>query len=234
MVQRATSLGPKPSLFFGFCFLFVVFFCLFVCFFGFCFFLFLFFWRVEGSGEVAQRATSLGPKPSLFFCFFPLPFLYLFLSRKTLFFPQKKAIFVYLTVFPFVFSLALFGPPPFFPFSFFVSLLLFSFFLPSCFFISLSGSFFFFLFGLLLGSRCYVVFLFLLVIFFLFWIIMFDLFLFCILFSSSCCFWFLLLSYFVIFWILATYQKHLWKNWKLKKKTKNEKCTKKGHFDKSN
>ena len=36
---------------------------------------------------------------------------------------------------------------------------------------------------------------------------MFDLFLLCILFSSSCCFWFLLLSYFVIFSILATYQK---------------------------
>ena len=30
-----------------------------------------FFWRVQGSGEVAQRATSIGPKPSLFvlFCF---------------------------------------------------------------------------------------------------------------------------------------------------------------------
>ena len=38
MAQRATSLGPKPSLFFGFCFLFVVFFCFFVCFFGFLFF----------------------------------------------------------------------------------------------------------------------------------------------------------------------------------------------------
>ena len=33
MAQRATSLGPKPSLFFGFCFLFVVFFVFFVCFF---------------------------------------------------------------------------------------------------------------------------------------------------------------------------------------------------------
>ena len=44
MAQRATSLGPKPSLFFGFCFLFVVLFVSFVCFFGgFCFFLFLFF-----------------------------------------------------------------------------------------------------------------------------------------------------------------------------------------------
>ena len=49
----------------------------FVCFL-FCFyFVFWFlFWRVQGSSEVAQRATSLGPKPSLFvvfvfcFCFF--------------------------------------------------------------------------------------------------------------------------------------------------------------------
>ena len=43
----------------GYCFAFVFFSCLFV--------LVLFcFLRVEGSGEVAQRATSLGPKPSLF------------------------------------------------------------------------------------------------------------------------------------------------------------------------
>ena len=41
MAQRATSLGPKPSLLFGFCFLFVVFFFLFV-FFGFCFFVSVF------------------------------------------------------------------------------------------------------------------------------------------------------------------------------------------------
>ena len=78
MAQRATSLGPKPSLFFGFCFLFVVFFC-FLCLFllGFLFFF-------------------------VFFLFFPLPFLYLRLNRKTQFFPLKKAIFVYLSVFPFV------------------------------------------------------------------------------------------------------------------------------------
>ena len=57
---------------------------------------------------MAQRATSLGPKPSLFifcffcFLFFSLPFLYLFFSRKTLFVPLKKATFAYLSVFPFV------------------------------------------------------------------------------------------------------------------------------------
>ena len=185
---------------------------------------------------MAQRATSLGPEPSLFFFgfflfFFPLPFLYLLLNRKTLFSPLKKANVCLFICVSLCFSLALFGPPPFFPFSSFVSLLLFSFFLPSCFFISLSGSFFFFLFGLLLGSRCYVVFFFCLLSSFV-WIIMFDLVLLCILLSSSCCFWFLLLSYLYFFWILATYQKHLWKNWNCKK-PKNEKCTKKGHFDKS-
>ena len=117
---------------------------------------------------------ALNP-PYLFFCYFwffcfflfPLPFLYLLFNRKTCF-PPKKGNFCLFICVSLCFSFALFGPPPFFPFSFFVSLLLFSFFLPSCFFISLSGSFFLFLFGLLLGSRCYVVFLFLLVVFFCF------------------------------------------------------------------
>ena len=43
MAQRATSLGPKPSLFFGFCFCLFVFFVFFFCLFWFLFFLFLFF-----------------------------------------------------------------------------------------------------------------------------------------------------------------------------------------------
>ena len=72
---------------------------------------------------MAQRATSLGPKPSLFIvCFlfvffvffcFPLPFLYLLFNRKTLFSPLKKAIFVYLSVFPFVSLLPCLGLPLF-------------------------------------------------------------------------------------------------------------------------
>ena len=59
---------------------FLVFFSFFVFLFFFVLFFFFwcFFWRVEGSCEVARRATSLGPKPSLFvflflflfFCFF--------------------------------------------------------------------------------------------------------------------------------------------------------------------
>ena len=53
-----------------FCFLFLFF----ICFFCFCLFCFL-------EGEVAQRATSLGPKPSLFYffvCFVFFVFLFVF------------------------------------------------------------------------------------------------------------------------------------------------------------
>ena len=42
MAQRATSLGPKPSLFFGFVFC-LLFFLFFFLFFGFCFFVSVFF-----------------------------------------------------------------------------------------------------------------------------------------------------------------------------------------------
>ena len=63
----------------------------------------------------------------------------------------------------------------------------------------------------------------------LFWIVMFDFLLLCILFSSSRCFWFLLLSYFVIIWFNYLSKKHLWKNWKLQKNQK-WKMHKKGTF----
>ena len=56
---------------------------------------------------------------------------------------------------------------------------------------------------------------------------MFDLFLLCIMFSSSCCFGFLLLSYFVIFSILATYQKTSLKKLEIAKKTKMKNAQKK-------
>ena len=119
----------------------------------------------------------------------------------------------------FLFSLV--WASPFFPFSFFVSLSLVMFFLPSLlFFISLSGSFIFFLFGLLLGSRCYVVFPFLLVVFFCF--------------ESSCLIYFCFVSCFILlvvfgfccFHILYFFEfwlpikKHLWKKWKLQKNQK--------------
>ena len=85
-----------------FCFCF----CFLLVFFGlsflFCFSVFL--GRVYGSGEVAQRATSLGPKHSFyFFCFCFCVFLlsFLFKIEKPCFTP-KKALFVYFCVFPFV------------------------------------------------------------------------------------------------------------------------------------
>ena len=93
--------------FFLFCFCFLGFFCL--------------FWRVEGSGEVARRATSLGPEPSLFvfffvcfflcFLFFFCWFLSLFLIEKPCF-PPKKWHFCFFQCFPF-FLPSLVWPPPF-------------------------------------------------------------------------------------------------------------------------
>ena len=94
----------------------------FFCVFFFCFLLFLFFfvflfcWRVLGSGEVAQRATSLGPKPSLFyfFCFYFFGFCFLLFfcfpvfafARKNLVFPTKEGhflcMFFFFSVSPFV------------------------------------------------------------------------------------------------------------------------------------
>ena len=106
MAQRATSLGPKPSLFFVFCLLFFVFF---VCFFG---FLFFFFVSVFLGGFKGQVRWPKGP-PHLalnllilfyffLFFFFLCLFFICFFNRKTQFFPLKKAIFVYLSVFAFV------------------------------------------------------------------------------------------------------------------------------------
>ena len=89
-------------------FLVLLYFCVFL-FFGFCFFVFL------GSGEVARRATSLGPEPSLFvlfvcfvFCFFLFPFLCS--SLKKLFSPQKAFLFIYMSV-SLCFSWAFVGLP---------------------------------------------------------------------------------------------------------------------------
>ena len=91
---------------------------------------------------MAQRATSLGSKPSLsiFFCFcFFVPFLSLLLIKNPCF-PPKNGIFCLFSVFLFL-SPSAFSDLPLFCFSFSVSLLLLSFFLPSC----LSFCFFFFL-----------------------------------------------------------------------------------------
>ena len=92
MAQRATSLGPKPSLFFGFCF-----FCLLLFFFLCLFFWVFVFFSVFFGGFKGQVRWPKGP-PHLalnppyfffvfFFFFFPLPFLYLLLNRKPSFSP---------------------------------------------------------------------------------------------------------------------------------------------------
>ena len=138
--------------FFFFFFFLFLFFCLF-CFFFLCFF-------GGGSGEVARRATSLGPKPSLFvffvcfllvFFFFLVHFLSLFLIEKPCFPPQKGHFFVFSQCFPF-FLPSLFSPPPFslslslsLCFSFLSSFLLvflFRFLFVSCFGLFFSFSFF--------------------------------------------------------------------------------------------
>ena len=91
---------------------------------------------------MARRATSLGPKPSLFsFCFvffifvfffffFLCPFLLCFKLKNPVF-PPKKGNFCLFICVSLSFFLALFGPPPLSPFSFFVSLFFSFFFLPS-------------------------------------------------------------------------------------------------------
>ena len=111
---------------------------------------------------MAQRATSLGPKPSLFsFCFFWVfvvfffAFLSLFFDRqKTCFSPIEKGIFCLFSMFLFLSPLT-FLASPFFCFSFSVSLFLLSFFLSSCLsfcflFVSCFCLFFIFLSSLLL------------------------------------------------------------------------------------
>ena len=96
---------------------------------------------------MAQRATSLGPKPSLFSCFF-FWFLFFFFALLSLFlidkkpvFPPRKGHFLLIFNVSLSFSLNLFWPPPF---SVSLSLsLCCSFFFPS--FLSFFFAFFLFL-----------------------------------------------------------------------------------------
>ena len=69
---------------------------------------------------MAQRATSLGPKPSkfIYFLFFlvcccSFPFFALSYTEKNLVFPPKKGIFVYFLCFSFFLPLPFFGLPLF-------------------------------------------------------------------------------------------------------------------------
>ena len=106
---------------------------------------------------MAQRATSLGPKPSLFsfffgFCFFSLLCFLCFLIDKNPVFPLEKGIFCLFSMFLFLSPLTFFGLPLFlFLFLclsvvlfFFPSFLvfLFCFIFVSCFCLFLSFSFF--------------------------------------------------------------------------------------------
>ena len=204
VARRATSLGPKPSLVFGFCFFFFVFWVFFVCFFCFCFCVFV--------------HLALNP-PYLFFCVFSsLPFLSLVFNRKTLFSPPKKAIlFICLCFHLLLFGLCL--GLPLFSLSLSLSLSCYFFLASFLFFISVSGSCFVSLFCFFV-SRCYFVFVFSACCLALFWIIMFDFLLLCILFSYSCCFWFFVAFIFCFLLISTTYQKTSLKKWKLQKKTK--------------
>ena len=105
---------------------------------------------------MAQRATSLGPKPSFFFFWgggllLFLSFLWFVIQRK-LVFPLEKGIFCLFLSVTLCFSLAFLGLPLFQFLFLCLSLFFFSVFLPSClsFLLSfgslfLSLSFFFFL-----------------------------------------------------------------------------------------
>ena len=147
-------LALNPPYFFGFCFLFVVFFCFFCFFLVFVFFVSVFFGGFKGQVRWPKGPLHLALNPPylfifcffvLFLFFFPLPFLYLLLNRKTLFPPPQKRqiLFIYLCFPLFLFSLV--WASPFFPFLF-LCLSLVIFFLPSFLFFHLSFWFFLFLF----------------------------------------------------------------------------------------
>ena len=191
------------------------FFVFFLCFLLFCF---CFFGGFKGQVRWPEGPPHLALNPPYFLFFFysSLPCLSLFLIGKPVF-PPKKDNFWWFICVSLCFSLALFGPPLF---SLSLSLSLFcSFFflLPSCFsflFLVLALSFCF-----VFVSRCYFVFVFSACCLALFWIIMFDFLLFCILFSYSCCFLvFLLLSYVFLWFSLPI--KNISEKWKLQKKQK--------------
>ena len=194
---------------------------------------------------MAQRATSLGPKPSLFYFFFSFcvfwGFVFLFFcfrvfafAIKSPVFPPKRGMVCVFFCVSLCFSLALFELAPFSLLVFSLSLSLYLsrvlFLLPSFLFSFLYRllAFLFVFFASLFQDV--ILFLFSLFLSCLFSIIKLDLFLLCILFSCCCCFLFFLLCYFVMFdfWkpVKNISENGNWKN------NKNEKCWKKGHFDK--
>ena len=146
MARRATSLGPKPSLFL---------FCFFFCFFSFCFVFCFGGFKGQVRWPKGPPHLALNPPYLLFFCFFwfvVVPFLSLLCNtKKYLVFPPRKGHFLFIFECLPLFLLSFFGAPPFSislslslssscPFSF-LSCLFFAFF---CFLV-LSLSFLFFL-----------------------------------------------------------------------------------------
>ena len=127
MAQRATSLGPKPSLFL-FLFLFFVL----------CFVFFVFFGGFKGQVRWPKGPPHLALNPPylfllfLLFCFFLVLFFWLFNTEKNLVFPPEQGIFCLFSVFLFLSPLALLGLPLFLFLFLCLSFFFFSFFLPSC------------------------------------------------------------------------------------------------------
>ena len=175
---------------------------------------------------MAKRATSLGPRSSLVFCFFVLIICFPLCAstRKETCFPPNKGNFCLFFYVSLCFSLAVFWPPRY---SFFLSLsfLLFSFFLPVA-----HVNFWFlllFLFYWIFVSRCSFVFVFLLVV------------LFCsesqhYIYISFLHFVFLLLLLFLVF-VLVFFEfwrpiKNISQNFGNSENPQNEKCRKKLTF----
>ena len=170
---------------------------------------------------MAQRVTSLGPKPSLFFVFCAFWLSCFCFNWKSWFSPLKWQFLLFsLLCFP-LFLLAFFLASPFFTFSFFVSLSLSL----SCYLISslfpVSHFCFWFLFFCFccvcfLVSRCYLVFFFFFLLVVVFWITILDLFLLYLLFS--CCCFLNFVAFIFCYFLSFGYQSNLWKLWKLQKK----------------
>ena len=132
MARRATSLGPKPSLF-----LFFVFWGFFVL-----FFLLVFFGGFKGQVTWPEGPPHLALNPPYLFLFSFL-FCFLVFNTKNLVVPPAKGIFCLFSVFLFLSPLAFFGLPLFLFLFLCLSLFFFSFFLSS--FLSFRFAFFWFL-----------------------------------------------------------------------------------------
>ena len=187
-----------------------------------------FFGGFKGQVRWPKRATSLGPKPSLFFgCFFWCYFL-AFLSLKSPVFPLERAILVVILLCFHLFLFSLFFG---LPFSLSLSLSL------SCSFLSSLLSVSHFCFWLLLFVFGFVCFFQDVIVFFffffsacclaLFWVTILDLFLLSILFSSCCCcFFFVFVAFHILLFLIFGYQsKNISENFGNCKKKKKEKGT---------